>query len=136
MSLPRPGLAHTTQLLTDVSTSIKQLEDTYVRRMREKGVVRDPLWTTAHMRGAHWGDHDSLLFELSDHTICRCLIHRLGTLRRDTKVRAYAELSATEQAARTGLQMAAHQAGVRSQLVGACMLLLPSSVGRMWGIQV
>ena len=41
--LSRPGLAHTTQLLMDVSTSIKQLEDTYLWCMREKDVVRDPL---------------------------------------------------------------------------------------------
>ena len=136
MPLPCPGLAHTTQLLTDVSTSIKQLEDTYLQRMRESKVVRDPLWTTVHVRGAHWGNHDSLIFELSDHTTCQCLIHHLGTLRRDTKVRAYAEISTTEQAACIGLQAAAHQAGVQSQLVGACMLLLPPSAGRMRGIQV
>ena len=59
--LPHPGLAHTTQLLTDISSSIKQLEDTYLQRMQEKGVIRNPIWTTAHVRGAHWGDHDSLL---------------------------------------------------------------------------
>ena len=110
--LLHPGLAHTTQLLTDISTSINQLEDTYLWHMREKGVVRDPLWTTAHVSRAHWGDHDSLLFELSDHTTSQCLIHHLGILRRDTKVRAYVELSAAEQATRTGLQAAACQAGV------------------------
>ena len=103
MPLPCPGLAHTTQLLTDVSTSIKQLEGTYLWHMRENVVVRDPLWTTSHMHMAHWGDHDSLLFELSDHTTCQCLIHCLGMLHRDTKVQAYAELSAMEQAAHTGL---------------------------------
>ena len=49
------GLEQTAQLLIDVSTSIKKLENTYLRCMLEKWVVRDPLWTTAHLLGTHWG---------------------------------------------------------------------------------
>ena len=63
----------------------------------------------------------NLLFKLSDHITCQCLIHLLDTLHGETKVQAYADFFPTEQAARNALQTAAHQAGMWSQLVGACV---------------
>ena len=104
--------------------------------MRAKGVERVALWTKEHVRGTHWGDRDSLIFQLSDHTTHQHLLHRLGTLCGETAMRAVAELSATEQAARTGLQTAARQAGVRHRLIGANLLLLPHTTDRVRGVML
>ena len=102
--------------------------------MREKGVERVALWTEEHIRGAHWGDRDSLIFQLSNHTTCQHLLHCLGMLRKETAVRVVAELSATEKAARTGLQMAARQAGIHHRLIGHNLLLLPHTANRVHGM--
>ena len=104
--------------------------------MRAKGVERVVLWTKEHIRGAHWGDRDSLIFELSNHTTRQHLQHRLGMLCEETMVHAVAELSATEKAARTGLQMAARQAGIRHRLIGTNLLLLPHRTNRVRGVML
>ena len=77
------------------------------------------------------GDHDSLIFELSNHTTRQHLLHHLGTLRKETAVHAVAELSATEKAACTGLQMAARQARIRHRLISTNLLLLPHTTDRV-----
>ena len=134
--LPRRGLECTNQLLADVSTSVKQLEGVYLQRMRAKGVEWVALWTEEHVCDTHWGDHNSLIFELSDHTTRQHLLHHLGTLHKETAVCAVAELSATANAACTGLQMAARQAGIHHRLISANLLLLLHTTNRVHGIML
>ena len=51
-------------------------------------------------------------------------------------MRAVAELSATEKAACTGLQMAARQAGIRHRLISTNLLLLPHTANRVRGMML
>ena len=51
-------------------------------------------------------------------------------------MRAVAELSATEKAARMGLQMAARQAEIRHKLISANLLLLLHATNRVRGVML
>ena len=88
------------------------------------------------MLGVRWGGRDSLLFELDSHVTRQRILHRLHTLRAETELRATALLTAAEGAARAALQRACQEAGVRSQMLGGCMLLLPRAGGAARGVQV